>query len=102
MAFGNPFKDDPDFQYLAVDRKKLLEEQTQPFDAKTSCWIPDHKEGYIKATITATKGEEVSVTTENNEVGLPRNHCSLFRTQPLSCLTVDRVTTSIRQNVFHL
>jgi len=45
----------------------LLEEQTQPFDAKTSCWIPDHKEGYIKATITATKGEEVSVTTENNE-----------------------------------
>lgn len=67
MAFGNPYQNDPDFQYLAVDRKKLLEEQ-QPFDAKTSCWIPDHKEGYIKATITATKGDEVSVTTEKLEV----------------------------------
>ena len=76
MAFGNPFKDDPDFQYLAVDRKKLLEEQTQPFDAKTSCWIPDHKEGYLKATITATKGDEVSVTTEKLEVHTSLSKCN--------------------------
>lgn len=68
MSFTNPFANDPDFQYLAVDRKKLMEEQTQPFDAKTSCWIPDHKEGYLKATITATKGDEVTVLTEKNEV----------------------------------
>lgn len=54
-------EDDPDFQYLAVNRKKLLEEQTQPFDGKKNCWIPDHKEGYIKAEIMSTKGDDVTV-----------------------------------------
>jgi hypothetical protein len=32
---------DPDFQYLAVDRVKLLKEQTKEFDGKKMCWIPD-------------------------------------------------------------
>lgn len=73
MSFGNVYDNDPDFQYLAIDRKKLLEEQTKPYDAKTSCWIPDHKEGYLKATITSTKGDDVTVTTENNEVR--GSHC---------------------------
>ena len=60
--------DDPDFQYLAVDRKKLLEEQNQPFDGKKNCWIVDAKEGYIKAEIISTKGDDVTVLTENKEV----------------------------------
>ena len=60
--------DDPDFQFLAVDRKKLLEEQTQPFDGKKNCWIPDVKEGYLKAEIISTKGDDVTVLTENKEV----------------------------------
>ncbi|ESN99871.1 hypothetical protein HELRODRAFT_129847, partial [Helobdella robusta] len=64
---NNPFEGDPDFQFLARDVKKMLEEQNKPFDAKTSCWVPDHKEGYIKANISATKGEEVTVTTESME-----------------------------------
>jgi len=63
----NPFADDPDFQYLALDRKKMLEEQP-PYDAKTTCWIPDHKLGYIRSNITATKGDDVTVLTENHEV----------------------------------
>lgn len=67
MAFSNPFGDDPDFQYLALDRKKLMEE-APPYDAKTSCWIPDQKLGFIRATITATKGEEVTVLTDAHEV----------------------------------
>lgn len=66
---GNPFEGDSDFQYLARDQKKMLEEQNKPFDAKTSFWIPDAKEGYLQASITATKGEEVTVITETNEVG---------------------------------
>jgi len=66
MAGFSP--DDPDFQYLAVDRKKLLEEQTQPFDGKKNCWIVDHKEGYLKAEIISTKGDDVTVLTEKNEV----------------------------------
>ena len=64
----DPFADDPDFQYLCVDRKKLMAEQTKPFDGKKNCWIPDEKTGYIKAEIQATKGEDVTVLTENMEV----------------------------------
>ena len=68
-GFVNPFADDPDFQYLALDRKKMLEE-AKPYDAKTSCWIPDHKEGYMSANITATKGDDVTVLTDKGEVRL--------------------------------
>jgi len=69
-TFQNPFEGDADFQYLALDRKKLMEE-APPFDAKTSCWIVDQKEGYIKANIKSTKGEEVTVITETLEVSRP-------------------------------
>ena len=73
--------DDPDFQYLAVDRKKLLEEQNQPFDGKRNCWIIDKKEGYMKAEIISTKGDDVTVITEKKEVRIFRkrvNICYLF------------------------
>lgn len=60
--------DDPDFQYLAPDRKKLIEEQSMPFDGKKNCWIPDPKEGYLKAEILSTKGEDITVLTEKQEV----------------------------------
>jgi len=66
-GFSNPFADDADFQYLALDRKKMMEE-APPFDAKTSCWIVDQKEGYVKANIKATKGDDVTVITESLEV----------------------------------
>jgi len=68
-GFVNPFEGDADFQYLALDRKKLMEE-APPFDAKTSCWIVDQKEGYAKANIKATKGDDVTVITESLEVGV--------------------------------
>ena len=60
---------DPDFQYLAVDRKKLLKEQTQPFDGKKMCWVPDEKEGFVGAEIQSSKGDEITVKTiEKQEV----------------------------------
>jgi len=59
---------DEDFQYLRPDPRKLAEEQNQPFDGKKMCWIPDQKEGYIKAEIISTKGEDVSVSTDNQDV----------------------------------
>ena len=65
------FSKDPDFQYLAVDRKKLLAEQTQPYDGKKACWIPDEKEGFARSEIVSTKGEEVTVKVlSTNEVRL--------------------------------
>ena len=68
-GFVNPYADDADFQYLAIDRKKLMEE-APPFDAKTSCWIVDQKEGYIRANIKATKGDDVTVITDSLEVSI--------------------------------
>jgi len=68
MSWGNPHENDPDFKFLAIDPKLMLEEAAKHFDAKTSTWVPDHKEGYVKATITATKGDDVTVNTETNEV----------------------------------
>ncbi|KAJ8307656.1 hypothetical protein KUTeg_000001 [Tegillarca granosa] len=58
--------DDPDFQYLAVDRKKLLAEQ-KAFDGKKACWIPDPKEGYVAADIQSTKGEEITVKVRDTQ-----------------------------------
>ncbi|GFN81923.1 myosin heavy chain [Plakobranchus ocellatus] len=59
---------DPDFVYLVVDRKKLMKEQTQTFDGKKACWVPDPKEGFMAAEIQSTKGDEITVkTTETNE-----------------------------------
>lgn len=63
---SNPFANDPDFQYLAIDKLKLLAE-APPYDAKTSCWVPDHKLGFVRATITATKGDDVEVQIEGGE-----------------------------------
>ena len=65
------YSKDPDFQYLAVDRKKLLAEQKEPFDGKKACWVPDEKEGFARAEIVSTKGEEVTVRIlSSNEVGM--------------------------------
>ena len=62
--------DDPDFQYLVVDRKKLLKEQTQVFDGKKACWIPDPKDGFLQAEIESSDGGKVTVKIlKNSEVG---------------------------------
>jgi len=51
-----------DFQFLAIDRRKIMEE-AEPYDGKKSCFVPDDKEGFVKAEIISTKGEEVLVLT---------------------------------------
>ncbi|XP_076442373.1 myosin heavy chain, striated muscle-like isoform X3 [Babylonia areolata] len=66
MAAYDP--NDEDFKYLAVDRKKMMKEQTQTFDGKKNCWVPDEKEGFAAAEIQSTKGEEITVKlVKNNE-----------------------------------
>jgi len=59
---------DEDFQFLRPDPRKLAEEQNQPFDGKKMCWIPDQKEGFVKAEIISTKGDDVTVSTDNQDV----------------------------------
>ncbi len=58
--------DDPDMEYLAVDRKKMMKEQTQPFDGKKACWVPCEKEGFLAAEIQSTKGDDVTVRLKSN------------------------------------
>lgn len=74
MAAYNP--NDEHMKYLAVDRKALLKEQGA-FDGKKMCWIPDTKEGFLKAEIQSTKGEEITVKTiDGQEV---RNFILVFK-----------------------
>jgi hypothetical protein len=42
--------------------------QTQPFDAKKACWVPDHKEGFLAGEIESTNGDQVTVKTSKGEV----------------------------------
>jgi myosin heavy chain 6/7 len=63
---GNPFANDRDFDYLAIDKLKLLAE-APPYDAKTSVWVPDHKLGFVRATIESTKGDDVTVNVDGGE-----------------------------------
>ena len=57
---------DPDFKFLAVDRKKLMKEQTTPYDGKKACWVPCEKEGFVRAEIQSTKGEEITVKLDKD------------------------------------
>ena len=59
--------DDPDFLYLGVDKKKVLQE-APAYDGKKNCWVPDVKHGYLAAEIESTKGDVVTVMTEKREV----------------------------------
>lgn len=78
------YSQDPDFQYLAVDRKKLMKEQL-PFDGKKACWIPDDKEGFARAEIVSSKGEEITVkllatqqVNHSKSFSFPHHEISIF------------------------
>ena len=55
-------------KYLALPTDERIKLQAQPFDGKNQCWIPDAKESFVAAEITATKGEEVTAKNEKGEV----------------------------------
>lgn len=44
------------------------QDQTKPYDAKTACWVPDEKECFVQATITGTKGDQVTVKLPSGDV----------------------------------
>jgi hypothetical protein len=58
---------DPAFPYLSFDKKSVTKD-TGNFDSRKSTWIPDDKEGFIKADIVNTAGEKVTVRTDKGEV----------------------------------
>jgi myosin heavy chain 6/7 len=94
------FEKDPAYPFLALDKKKLLEE-APPYDAKTSCWIPDEKQGYIRANIVATKGDDVTVKTEKNEVRC-LDKLTLRQTTFLELRLKQHIAMCLRQRMCHL
>ncbi|XP_053645273.1 myosin heavy chain, muscle-like [Cherax quadricarinatus] len=53
---------DPDpTEYLFVSMEQKRVDQTKPYDAKKSCWVPDEKEGFVEGEIQGTKGDLVTV-----------------------------------------
>ena len=72
------FEKDPAYPFLAIDKKKLLEE-APPYDPKTSCWCPEEKHAFQRANIIATKGDDITVKTEGGQVSdlqITTNHTS--------------------------
>ena len=55
-------------KYLMVPKEERIRLQAKPFDGKKSCWVPDHKEGFLAGEIQSTKGEEVTVKTSRGDV----------------------------------
>lgn len=71
-------EDPTPYLYVSLEQKRI--DQTKPYDAKKTCWIPDEKEGYLLGEIKATKGDIVSVGLAGGEV----------RISPLSLLRAVR------------
>uniref|UniRef100_A0A3Q1B277 Myosin heavy chain 7 n=1 Tax=Amphiprion ocellaris TaxID=80972 RepID=A0A3Q1B277_AMPOC len=53
--------------YLRKSDKERLEAQTRPFDMKKECFVPDHDEEYVKASITSREGDKVTAQTERGK-----------------------------------
>lgn len=61
--------DDPDptpYLFVSLEQKRI--DQTKPYDAKKSCWVPDDKEGFVLGEIRGTKGDLISVAVPGGEV----------------------------------
>ncbi|KAK7079756.1 putative TRAFAC class myosin-kinesin ATPase superfamily [Halocaridina rubra] len=53
---------DPDpSEYLYVSLEMKRQDQTKPYDAKKSCWVPHEKEGFVAGEIQGTKGDLITV-----------------------------------------
>nr|CAD7439933.1 unnamed protein product [Timema bartmani] len=60
--------DDPDptpYLFVSLEQKRI--DQTKPYDAKKTCWVPDDKEGFVLGEIKATKGDLVTVSLPGGE-----------------------------------
>ncbi|XP_063904238.1 myosin heavy chain, muscle isoform X4 [Zophobas morio] len=61
-------KEDPDptpYLFVSLEQKRI--DQTKPYDAKKSCWVPDDKEGFLLGEIRGTKGDLVTVAVGGGE-----------------------------------
>ncbi|KAG5864662.1 hypothetical protein JTB14_025101 [Gonioctena quinquepunctata] len=60
--------DDPDptpYLFVSLEQKRI--DQTKPYDAKKTCWVPDDKDGFVLGEIRGTKGDLVTVGIPGGE-----------------------------------
>lgn len=58
--------------YLRKSEKERIEAQNKPFDAKTSVFVAEPKESYVKSIIQSKEGRTVTVKTEGRAVSKNR------------------------------
>ncbi|XP_069056507.1 myosin-1B-like [Pleurodeles waltl] len=54
-------------QFLRKTEKERIEDQNRPFDAKTSCFVGEPKEMYLKGVIQSREGGKVTVKTVSGQ-----------------------------------
>lgn len=54
--------------YLRKSEKERIEAQNKPFDAKSSVFVVDAKESFVKATVQSREGGKVTAKTEGGAV----------------------------------
>ncbi|KAI8494694.1 motor, partial [Branchiostoma belcheri] len=63
---GSLLRADPD-RYLFGDQKELSKLRSQAFDSKKNCWIPNDKDAFLATEIVQTKGDSLTVQTEDGK-----------------------------------
>ncbi|XP_043208682.1 myosin heavy chain, muscle-like isoform X1 [Amphibalanus amphitrite] len=61
-------EDEPDpepYLFVSLEQKRI--DGTKPYDAKTACWVPDPKEGFLLGKIVKTEGDKTIVQMPNFE-----------------------------------
>ncbi|XP_030752186.1 myosin heavy chain, muscle isoform X40 [Sitophilus oryzae] len=58
-------EDPTPYLFVSLEQKRI--DQTKPYDAKKSCWVPDDKEGFVLGEIRGTKGDLVTVFAGGEE-----------------------------------
>lgn len=82
--------EDPDpseYLYVSLEQKRI--DQSKPYDAKKTCWVPCEKDGYVIGEIQATKGDLISVKIPGGEVRCLRSR----RSVPSVLLASQKKTT---------
>lgn len=64
--------------YLRKSEKERIEAQNKPFDAKTSVFVVEPKEAYVKSVIQSKDGGKVTVKTESGAVSKNLEKSFLF------------------------
>ncbi|XP_069510590.1 myosin-4 [Ambystoma mexicanum] len=54
-------------QFLRKSEKERIEDQNRPFDAKTSCFVGEPKELYLKGTLQSKEGGKATVKTVDGQ-----------------------------------